>query len=115
MATPLANTVGILHTTLSCVGGESVVYVQGATTVSATALPGSSAIVAETLDGAIVSSKEQTFIFKTSDLGVTPQQGDTVTWGTRKFDVVQPDGERCYSYVDPYETMVRVFVQEGSA
>ena len=81
--TDTSPSAGALWSTIRPAAGESVSYSQGATTVTATAVPGSSPIVSETNDGAIRTDKTQDFIFKAADLlGVVPQRGDTITWGS---------------------------------
>lgn len=116
MSTPLENAASALWSALKPAAGESVTYSQGATTVTATALPGSSPIVAETLEGTIRTDKSQDFVFKSADLlGVVPQRGDTIMWGSRKFEVIQPGADRQYYYSDPYQVMIRVHCKEISA
>jgi hypothetical protein len=116
MATPFESAASALWATINPAAGVDVVYSQGATTVTATAVPGNSPIISETTDGAIRTDKTQDWIFKAADLlGVVPRRGDTVTWGTRVFEVVQPAGERQYYYSDPYETIIRVHCKEISA
>jgi hypothetical protein len=116
MTTPLENAASALWSALQPAAGESVAYSQGGTTVTATALPGSSPIVAETLDGTIRTDKSQDFVFKSADLlGLVPQRGDTITWGNRVFEVIQPGGDRQYYFSDPYQYMIRVHCKEISA
>jgi hypothetical protein len=113
MTTPIENTVGALWSTIRLAAGVDVTYSQGATSITAVGIPGSSPIVSETADGAIATSKSQDFLFKAVDLlGVVPRRGDTVTWGTRTFEVVAQDGDRQYYYSDPYQTIIRVHCKE---
>ena len=114
MTLPIESAVGSLWSALKPAAGASVTYVQDATSFTAYAVPGSTPIEVQTADGAVRTDKTQDFIFKVADLEVTPTRTDTITWGSRTCEVVQPGGSRCYSYVDQYETLIRVHTKETS-
>jgi hypothetical protein len=112
VAIPLQSAVGALWQALRPAAGVAVTYTQGSTSLSIYAIPGFTEIDEQSEDGAIRTDKVQDFIFQASDLTVTPSRGDSVTWGSRVFEVVQPTGDRCYSYSDQYQRMIRVHTKE---
>lgn len=113
MTLPLESAVDALWRAISPAGGVSVTYSQGATTITATAVPGTTRIEAENIDGAIRTDKVQDFIFNASALlGLLPARGDTIAWGSRLFEVVQPAGGRQYAYSDQYQRLIRVHTKE---
>lgn len=113
MVLPLESAVDALWQALRPAGGVAVTFSQGVTTISATAIPGTTRIEAESIDGAYRTDKIQDFIFKTEDLlGLLPARGDTIAWGTRLFEVIQPAGGRQYSYSDQFQRITRVHTKE---
>lgn len=102
-----------LWRSLKTAAGVSVTYSQGATTVTAIAVPGNTAMEMQNTEGMVTTERIQDFIFAVADmLGVTPKRNDKITWGTRLFLVVHPAGGRQYDYADPYHTLYRVHTKE---
>ena len=113
MTLPLESAVDSLWSALKPAAGVSVTYTQDSTTLTVYAVPGSTPIESQTIDGVVRSDKTQDFVFKVSDLlGVTPQRGDVITWDSRTFEVIQPAGARCYSFSDQFQRMIRVHTKE---
>lgn len=116
MALPLEKAVDALWQAIKPAGGVDVSYSQGATTVTATAVPGTTRIDSESVDGIVRTDKVQDFIFKASDLlGLVPARGDTIAWDSRTFEVIQPAGTRQYSYSDQWQKVIRVHTKEINA
>jgi len=116
MASPLESAVAVAWSACNRAGGVSVAYSQGATTITASAVPGVAAIPSETIDGVIRTDNLHDFVFLTEDLmGLVPRRGDRVTWGTRLFEVVAPAGLRQYEFGDPYEITITVHCKEIAA
>jgi hypothetical protein len=112
MPLPLQSAVDTLWRATKSAGGVAVTYTQDGTDYSLYAVPGTTVIESQNNDGSIRTEKVQDFIFQVSDMSITPQRADTITWGTRTFEVVQPDGERCYSYSDQFQRLIRVSTKE---
>jgi hypothetical protein len=113
MTLPLETAVDALWQAIRPAAGVSVTYTQGQTTLTVYAVPGSTPIEVQTVDGVVRTDKTQDFVFQVSDLlGVVPQRGDTVVWDDRNFEVIQPAGGRCYSFSDQYQRMIRVHAKE---
>lgn len=113
MTLPFEKAVDALWQAVRPAGGVDVTYTQGATTITATAVPGNTRIEATNIDGAVRTDKAQDFIFLASDLlGLLPARGDTIAWGSRLFEVVHPAGGRQYAYSDQYQRMIRVHAKE---
>lgn len=98
--------------------GKSVTYARGSTSVTASAVEGQQLFrLTGVEDVAAVARSDADLIFKVSDLtggGITmpPARGDTVTLGSRTYDLRTPTGEQAFRYCDPGQTMVRVHLME---
>ena len=104
---------GALWRSLKIAAGVDVTYTQGATTVTATAVPGNTAMEQQTTDGLVTTERIQDFVFLASDLlGLVPRRNDKILWESRLFQVVHPAGGRQYSFADPFHTMYRVHTKE---
>lgn len=113
MTLPFESAVDVLWQALKPAAGVSVVYTQNETSIAADAIPGSTPIEVQTIDGMVRTDKTQDFLFQTADLlGLVPQRGDQIVWGSRQFEVIQPAGSRCYSFSDQYQRMIRVHTKE---
>lgn len=115
MTTPFGSALSAVQESIAALAGVSVVYSQGATTVTATAIPGRSDTDLETAEGVIRTDRSNDFIFKASDLGLVPQRGDTISWGSRLFAVTTPASGRHYEYSDPAQTVIRVHTKQINA
>lgn len=98
---------------LKTAAGVSVTYSQGVSTVTATAVPGNTAMEMQNTEGMVTTERIQDFIFAVADLlDLIPKRNDKISWGSRSFLVVHPAGGRQYSYADPYHTLYRVHTKE---
>lgn len=115
MTLPLDAAVDALWQAVLPAAGVSVTYTQGATSVTADAVPGSTPFESQTIDGLVRTDRTQDFTFRTAYFTLTPRRGDVIVWGDRKFEVIQPAGNRCYTYLDTYERLIRVYAKEINA
>jgi len=73
--------------------GESITYSRGDDEVTVTAVIGRSTYEVDSLDGVFTEIAAVDFLVKASDLvldsqEVQPARGDSITWGTRLFEVL---------------------------
>lgn len=62
-------------------------------------------------DGISSRSARRDFIVKASELGVTPQVRDVVTWGGRDWCVSEPAGEPCWANHDRVGKTIRIHTE----
>lgn len=115
MPTPHEVAVETLWVAQKAAAGVAVTYVQGATSVSLTGVPGRSLTEQESADGVVRTARVADFVFKQSELGLTPRITDTITWGSRKFAVQNPPGGRHFETVGQFSNLTRVHTKEVNA
>jgi hypothetical protein len=93
-----------------------VQYTQDGLTQPLTAVPGRTAVEMETSDGVVRTDKIHDFIVEVAELaGITPRQGDRITWDQRRFEVMSPGsgtGGKVYEEEGPYKQLYRIHTKE---
>ncbi len=97
--------------------GQSIAYTRGPNSVTLTATIGETDYEKEDAHGVIIRFESRDFIIDASDLllngsVVTPQDGDTITYGGETYEVLSLDGGRPYEPTDPYETQWRIHTKQ---
>lgn len=113
MADSQSGALGVLFDALKGNRSVAVTYARGASSVSLSATLGNSDHDSIDTQGNILSFHSQDFIFPAADLtfgagAVEPAKGDTITYASRTYQVLSVGDGRCFSYMDPYRTGLRV-------
>lgn len=101
-----------LWPSLKATAGISVSYTQGVTTKTVTVVPGRTRTTVETQSGIARSDRLNDWIVEAADLALTPLRADTIVWGTRKFEVMNPSGTRVFDNCDQYGKLLRIHTKE---
>ncbi len=113
----LSDAIAGLVTSLKSVGGHTVTYSRGSSSVSLTAVP-TQASFEQVDEGGIVRWEAKDFLIKASDLTfggelIEPKKGDKIKDENDKVFKVLDDGNLpCFRYSDPYQTMLRVHTKQ---
>lgn len=108
----MQNAIGSLIQAVHGAAGGEVTYSRGATDIVVTAAPGNTLTESTFADGSVRTTRIADFLIKVADLGLTPKQGDRITWDGRLYEVRHPSGGRVFDEAGPYKQLFRVHTVE---
>lgn len=94
------------------ISGVSVVYTQGATSLTLRCVPGQTQFSAETADGYVNYSNSDDFLFLVSELTVTPRAGDTIVRSGVTYTVLSMGSDAQYRYSDQEKAIIRIHTRK---
>ena len=109
----LSDAADWLGNTFSSHVSQSVTYSRGASSVAISATPGETELSTLDVNGFTLDFHSTDFIFPAADLDfgsgvVEPEEGDTISYAGRTYEVLSVPGARHFRYSDPYRTILRV-------
>ena len=111
--TLLESAINAMWASLATASDASVTYRRGGISVQLSAIPGRAQTEVDSGDG-YVRSVLNDFIFKSAELGLTPQPGDRIEWQGRHYDVAHMAGGAHYEHVGGWSVLYRVHTREVS-
>lgn len=109
---PLESAINAMWASLATASDASVTYRRGGISVQLATIPGKSQSEVDSGDGYVRSVQLNDFIFKSAELGLTPQPGDRIEWQGRHYDVAQTAGGNHYEFVGGWPVLYRVHTRE---
>ena len=86
-------------------------YCHGNQSFSINAWLGQSKIETTDDEGIRITAHVTDFLIRSMDLPVTPTLGDEILTGDSRYEVLEPLGNNCWCWSDPYQTVYRIHVR----
>lgn len=109
----LTAAVDAMFDSLRAAGEVDITYSRGAASVALKAVPAVTVYEAVDNEGVATTYQGRDYIVRASELVLSsaktlPERFDTITEGSRVYEVRQPAGGREYDYTDQYRTLLRI-------
>lgn len=113
MANVFGSSLAAMRSALTGSAGTAISYSRGASSVSIVATCAATDLQVTDVNGFTIDFHSTDFIFPAADLDfgsgvVEPEEGDTISYAGRTYEVLSVPGARHFRYSDPYRTILRV-------